>query len=377
MNSIHSQRERRPVSILQENPFPYDRMFESAHQQDQCVINIPKVNSIGEHNTSRSVSAEVGCATGKTFTRPAQNPILKIPVVLPMPIPPPPQDDPLDIKTNFEENPKSNWFDNLSNSSSSNNNNANGHEALVVVNPKQERRSYTREFKLMVVDWYLMHGENKSKTARHFNVSCKQIRDWVRNRRKVEDQERGSRASGRGCTARYPLMEKTLYEEFLEMHRRGVPVTRDWFLIRARQLIEGLYADVTFKSSPQWFKKFCARFKIINPDFVNTDSINLSPTQALNNPPNSSFQSNDHTGYLSCNLKNSNLLNQEYSLLGYETKYSRSQHINEAVRWDSTSFFKDECHRDDDTVVYIVDSDRCIIDSDSATCFDTESKMSY
>ena len=46
---------------------------------------------------------------------------------------------------------------------------------------KSKRHSDTREFKLHKIKWYIGNGQNKVRTAFHFKVDCKRVREWVQN----------------------------------------------------------------------------------------------------------------------------------------------------------------------------------------------------
>ena len=49
---------------------------------------------------------------------------------------------------------------------------------------KQIRRSFTREFKLSVIEWYCNNDNNILQTASKFKGDRKQIRNWIAERRK-------------------------------------------------------------------------------------------------------------------------------------------------------------------------------------------------
>ena len=74
--------------------------------------------------------------------------------------------------------------------------------------------SYTREFTLKVSGWYMNNGKNIARTAQIFGVDRKQVRTWLKNEEIIQQQKHSSKASGRGCTAKYPIMEDALYAEY-------------------------------------------------------------------------------------------------------------------------------------------------------------------
>ena len=91
---------------------------------------------------------------------------------------------------------------------------------------KKKRNSYTREFKLKVADWFMNNGKNIARTAQMFGVDRKQVRTWLKNEEIIQHQKHSSKASGRGCTAKYPIMEDALYAEYKDVRSKGKVVKR-------------------------------------------------------------------------------------------------------------------------------------------------------
>lgn len=78
---------------------------------------------------------------------------------------------------------------------------------------------------------------------------------------RIRKQRLYSRASGRGPTAFYPLVEKKLHEEFKAMRKDGKIVKQWWFNNRVKQLLkESNPAESNFKKSDCWFFSFCRRY---------------------------------------------------------------------------------------------------------------------
>ena len=84
----------------------------------------------------------------------------------------------------------------------------------------QTRRAFDCEFTLRAVKDYYQDGENIARTARKFEIDHKQVRLWVQKEKKITQQKSRSKADGRGCSARYPLLEDRLYKEFLDLRKR-------------------------------------------------------------------------------------------------------------------------------------------------------------
>ena len=125
------------------------------------------------------------------------------------------------------------------------------------------RRSFTREFKLESVRWYYENGKNINKTSNHFTVDRKRIRDWIKSEDSIRQSKNGSRSNRIG-RVKYPLLEKELYKQFIEMRDTGKRVKRWWFNSKAKTMISEFYPDDDgeFKMSDRWFQGFCRRYRI-------------------------------------------------------------------------------------------------------------------
>ena len=49
-----------------------------------------------------------------------------------------------------------------------------------------------------------------------FGVYRKQVKTWLKNEEIIQQQEHYSKASGRDCTAKYPIKEDALYAQYKE-----------------------------------------------------------------------------------------------------------------------------------------------------------------
>ena len=111
------------------------------------------------------------------------------------------------------------------------------------IDAEKKRRSFTKEFKLSVVNYFYKHGENNLKTSNKFNVGRKQVREWVRKETRISQQKRGTRSMGRGRNAFYAEMEKQLYGEFESARSVGKSIKRWWFNKRGRQILNEMDPD--------------------------------------------------------------------------------------------------------------------------------------
>ena len=144
---------------------------------------------------------------------------------------------------------------------------------------KEKRHSYTREFKLKVSDWYMSSGKNIASTAQMFGVDRKQVRTWLKNKI-IQQQKHSSKASERGCNAKYPIMEDALYAEYKEARAKGKFLKIWWFNTRAKQLLKDHYPDKEPKCSDQWFMRFCRRYGVAlrrKSYIAQTDPKQLAP----------------------------------------------------------------------------------------------------
>ena len=109
---------------------------------------------------------------------------------------------------------------------------------------KASRRSFTREFKLSVIQWFHSHNKNILQTASYFKIDRKLVRQWMRNEEKIRKQKRNSKGV-RGRKAMFPLLEEKLLDEFTERRSQGKIVKK------LSSLIDGLldFADTKISST--------------------------------------------------------------------------------------------------------------------------------
>ena len=102
------------------------------------------------------------------------------------------------------------------------------------------------------------NGKSIARTAQMFGVDRKQVRTWFKNGEIIEQQKHFSKASGRSCTAKYPIMKQDIYAEYKE----GKFFKIWWFNTRAKQLLKYHYPGKELKCSDQWFMRFCRRYGV-------------------------------------------------------------------------------------------------------------------
>lgn len=128
---------------------------------------------------------------------------------------------------------------------------------------KIPRKSYTREFKLRVVEHYREAREGNTKTrisdtARHFNLDDSNVRRWLKSEIKLKHSPKGAKSQGSGRKSFFPELEKQIHEEFTEIRKQGLEAKSCWFKSRAAEISKGS----NFKCSKGWFNNFKKRFHL-------------------------------------------------------------------------------------------------------------------
>ena len=116
---------------------------------------------------------------------------------------------------------------------------------------KSKRHSYTKEFKLHTIQWYMNKSQNKARTAFHFTVNRKRIRKWVQNEELISARKLTTKKSGRQGI---PLL----------CRKSKKSVKCYWFNQRMHQLIRKHYPDSIkeLRNFDEFFGRFCHRYKI-------------------------------------------------------------------------------------------------------------------
>lgn len=128
------------------------------------------------------------------------------------------------------------------------------------------RRSYTREIKINVVNFFNENGQNYSETSRHFDIPRKNIQSWVKGFGRILSSNVKSRRCG-SLHSKFPELEQKLYNEFKLMRDNGMIVKPSWFLTKTKELVPLIYKHnpkkiENFKFSTKWFFNFRKRNNI-------------------------------------------------------------------------------------------------------------------
>ena len=115
---------------------------------------------------------------------------------------------------------------------------------------------------MKVIQWYYDQGRNVAHTAKKIHVDRKQIREWIKKEKQIQDSKKRCQKIKSGRTALFPNAETELHEEFLKIRQEGKAVKHWWFDLRMKTLVAQHYPGAIFKHSDRWFEGFCQRFKI-------------------------------------------------------------------------------------------------------------------
>ena len=123
------------------------------------------------------------------------------------------------------------------------------------------KRSYTREEKLKVTQWYWNNGQNLYQTCKKFEQNLKTVLRWITNERKIKNSSKGHKRVKFERTSQYPAMEDTLYKEYRSLWQ-GIEIKGWWFKARTKQLLQATQVESQFKFSNTRFDGFKWHFKI-------------------------------------------------------------------------------------------------------------------
>ena len=108
----------------------------------------------------------------------------------------------------------------------------------------------------------MSNGKNIARAAQRFGDNRKQVRTGLKNEEIIQQQKHSSKACGRGCAAKNPIMENAFYAEYKEARVKGNFLKRWWFNTRVKQLLKDNYPGKELKCSDQWFMIFCQRYGV-------------------------------------------------------------------------------------------------------------------
>lgn len=122
---------------------------------------------------------------------------------------------------------------------------------------KRTRKSYTREFKPTVVNFYW--ANNPYQLSKQFSLNTKTILRWTGDKEKITEAKKRIKHTVHVRRAMYPEMETELHREYKALWRCGLEVKGFWFKMRVKQLLEWIDLEVSFNFSDKWFDSFKKR----------------------------------------------------------------------------------------------------------------------
>ena len=127
-----------------------------------------------------------------------------------------------------------------------------------------KRKQWKREQKLEFIHLYKKY-KNKAKATREFKahykftVKASTYNPWINQEHELRNSKYKSKKAG---AVRHTALEKRLFEEFQELHGKGVKVKEWWFRSRCKQLMVELHLGMGFKMSNHWFDHFKSCYDI-------------------------------------------------------------------------------------------------------------------
>lgn len=129
----------------------------------------------------------------------------------------------------------------------------------------QHQKSYPVEFKLQVLDWYYSNGKNKLKTATHFNIHTKRIRDWELNEaflRAHSDSPRRRFRMEKTAADTYGNIGKSLFQWYAEEKALGTEHSFGDLKSKAVQLATELNVQESFTVSDSWVRRWKKKYGV-------------------------------------------------------------------------------------------------------------------
>ncbi len=150
------------------------------------------------------------------------------------------------------------------------------HILMMIGGPKRsgERRSFSREVKLAVLDWMSSQRQTVDRTARTFGLEALCIRRWRKQKLRIMSSEKGT------CKLS-PLeeLEMVLAQAFHDQQKQGCTIRYIWFRRTAERIFKEIYPDrlnekgkPSFRFGGHWFRGFCQRKHIAYPPVVQSGS---------------------------------------------------------------------------------------------------------
>uniref|UniRef100_A0A0N5A7R6 HTH CENPB-type domain-containing protein n=1 Tax=Syphacia muris TaxID=451379 RepID=A0A0N5A7R6_9BILA len=124
------------------------------------------------------------------------------------------------------------------------------------------RMSYPREFKLLVINYYYKHGQNKYRTCKKFQITKSMLNGWLKKMEKIIKSKPGSLKSERsGRKPQFPNIEKQLFTLYCKQLSSKKKVCNKWFRDTARNLAEKQCTKQELAGMCQFSERWLSNFK--------------------------------------------------------------------------------------------------------------------
>lgn len=124
------------------------------------------------------------------------------------------------------------------------------------------RMSYPREFKLMVINYFYVNGQNKYRTCKEFQITKSMLNGWLQKIDKIRQSRPGSLKSGRsGRKPQFPSIEKQLFSLYSAHVGTGKKVGNRWIRETARNLAQQQCSKQELAGMCQFSERWLSNFK--------------------------------------------------------------------------------------------------------------------
>ncbi|KAI6182311.1 hypothetical protein M3Y97_00366200 [Aphelenchoides bicaudatus] len=129
---------------------------------------------------------------------------------------------------------------------------------------KNSRLSYAREYKLMVIDYFVANGQNKYRTCKKFKITKSMLNGWLSKADKIANSRPGALKTGHsGRRPHCPDLEERLYKLYLDQKFQGHQIENRWLREAAHKLAKehNLFGK-HYQFSERWLNNFKRRYGI-------------------------------------------------------------------------------------------------------------------
>jgi transposase-like protein len=133
----------------------------------------------------------------------------------------------------------------------------------------RKNRHWSAREKLMII-MYHENGHSKRSTADKYGIEPKQLREWIKNKKKLLNAAPYTLRLNTGARPKYPLLENELIEWVKESRKQLKIVTRYMIQAKARSLAKKVSYQAEYpgiedaRFSQKWVDGFMSRHNLVN-----------------------------------------------------------------------------------------------------------------